>query len=1433
MIDSFSSWIDLTSRQRSIWLDVSASGDSRLFQVGVLVKIQQELDLEVLERALADFALRHDALRLIIDSQQPRQRIGRSPAIPLTVVDFSTEADPDAAVQAHVDELFASPFNLDDALFQVIAAQFERGRYYLILRVQHIVTDAVALSRSFKDIIATYNSLASGISDERPCSSYRHFQEQDAAYSASPRFKRDLEYWQTRLRGLPESILARRSGAGDNTAARPLVRREIDVSRYQRFLSQCDAHDIRPANTLFALGAWLLGSARGRHELVLGVAYPGRTKEDRHTLGMFSGVMPLRLKMAGESSLPQLSTLLTQCITRDYLHHRVSIDDISRAVSAEQRHRRRLVDLMISYIPRDVADLETELLGERLRATPLRGTEANPFAIYISDLDGRQSITVDFAYDRRYLSDGQVSFLADQFVRLFDAFIESPQARLRPVDGLTDGPIDETQAAVSAYLPEADHQVRVVSTFTSLPIADSLRFWLRRTGIDASLDFAGYNQLFQELLDPASATRRNRRGANLALLRVEDWLREQPAEASSREDRTRFLEKISDDLVAAFREAAPKSHVPYVLLICAPSPKWDFGGPWASVQERLLEKLVTGLRGVRGLTIATYHELRNLYPTDAEYDGTSDQLGHIPYTTSAFTAMGTLAARHIHLALRSPIKAIVVDCDNTLWDGVVGEDGPQGVRILDSHRRLQQRLVEAARCGVLICLCSKNIEDDVASVLNQRSDMVLKPEHIVGYKVNWNAKSENIKELANELGLGLDSFLFLDDNPVEVAEVAAACPQVQSLTVDLAHAAGTQIDHLWPLDCVAATAEDAKRVESYRSNLSRKRERARSSDFASFIEGLNLQLDIERPSDGNISRLAQLTERTNQFNINNIKRSGVELAEQNASGNGAVLAFRVADKFGDYGIVGLLAVHLESDELLVDTFLMSCRVLGRGVEHRMVSEIGRLAVEHGAASIRIPVRVTNRNLPVRRFLETVGGEHLTQGNDQLHVITTQTAAEFSFRPDAHVESDEDDADAGAPTGLVGRADAAIWAEAATAFASVAQVEMAVQAAGGERRSIKISRSTQTQTEKVLEEIFCHALGLTAVGADDDFFDLGVHSLMAVQLVSRIRDRLQSQISIRALFESSTIARLASAIEQQSTSGYQPLVPLQIGDERPALFCCHPANGDAVCYMRLTKAIGSDQTVYGFEASGLSPGEPMARSLHEMAQTYIKEMISVQPKGPYHLLGWSFGGVLAFEIARQIHAAGGQVGFLGMMDAVAPEKGPLPEEQHRLDEIDEAAFLEAVGQELNNHRRYGKLPLLDVEGLTWQHVIDGFQSLGVVPKDYSFEEMRRKMLVYANCGLLTSRYRPPALPIPVVHFQASENPQEEWDFDWSRYTTSGVRTIWIRCHHYRMGFEPNTTLIGAHLRALVRGDRTVLGWWQRTSLANRVNDVIGRLALKRA
>ncbi len=196
--------------------------------------------------------------------------------------------------------------------------------------------------------------------------------------------------------------------------------------------------------------------------------------------------------------------------------------------------------------------------------------------------------------------------------------------------------------------------------------------------------------------------------------------------------------------------------------------------------------------------------------------------------------------------------------------------------------------------------------------------------------------------MPDELNLGLDSFIFLDDNPVECAEVQAGCPEVLTLRLPIEGDIAGFIDHLWAFDRLSVTSEDQQRTAMYKQEIERGRFQKQAMTIEEFLAGLDLQITISEPSPTQISRVAQLTQRTNQFNFTTIRRNDGEILQLSESGLECRVV-EVSDRFGDYGLVGVMIFGVRDDSLEVDTFLLSCRVLGRGVEHRMVNELGKFA----------------------------------------------------------------------------------------------------------------------------------------------------------------------------------------------------------------------------------------------------------------------------------------------------------------------------------------------------------------------------------------------------------------------------------------------------------------------------------------------------------
>ena len=240
------------------------------------------------------------------------------------------------------------------------------------------------------------------------------------------------------------------------------------------------------------------------------------------------------------------------------------------------------------------------------------------------------------------------------------------------------------------------------------------------------------------------------------------------------------IERNLKELVALLKRGGDKASVPLLLGICPPSP-----GALASLSDafvrRMADWMARELEEQPAVSVIHFSDFESDYDWGVYYDAYRDELGRIPYTPRFFAAMATLLVRRLHALRRNPYKVIALDCDNTLWEGVCGEQGAEGVRIGPGFQALQQFMVEQKKQGMLLCLASKNSEEDVKRVFDRREEMVLKWDDLAGWKINWESKSGNLQALAGELNVGLDSFIFLDDNAVECAEVGANAPAVLPL----------------------------------------------------------------------------------------------------------------------------------------------------------------------------------------------------------------------------------------------------------------------------------------------------------------------------------------------------------------------------------------------------------------------------------------------------------------------------------------------------------------------------------------------------------------------------------------------------------------------------------------------------------------------------
>ena len=330
-------------------------------------------------------------------------------------------------------------------------------------------------------------------------------------------------------------------------------------------------------------------------------------------------------------------------------------------------------------------------------------------------------------------------------------------------------------------------------------------------------------------------------------------------------------------------------------------------------------------------------------------------------------------------------KCLVLDLDNTLWGGVLGEDGATGIKIGGDYPgkaffHFQQALLELSRHGVILSVCSKNNEQDVLEAWEKSPFMVLRKESFAAARINWNDKAGNIKELAEELNIGLDSMVFIDDSPQERELVRqmlpmVAVPEFPEQPYELPIFFKRLVDDFFKIYSV--TAEDLKKTEQYKANAARSRAKSSFSDLSGFLESLGLHLSLYAADEFNIPRIAQMTQKTNQFNLTTRRYSDSDIRGFASSG-WKIWCLSVSDKFGDNGVVAISIGEMKGDICELILWLMSCRVLKRDMEFAMMDEIVAAAVAKGAKTIRGFYYPTAKNGMVREFYKIQGFDKISE-----------------------------------------------------------------------------------------------------------------------------------------------------------------------------------------------------------------------------------------------------------------------------------------------------------------------------------------------------------------------------------------------------------------------------------------------------------------------
>ncbi|MCZ6815958.1 MAG: HAD-IIIC family phosphatase [Planctomycetota bacterium] len=536
-------------------------------------------------------------------------------------------------------------------------------------------------------------------------------------------------------------------------------------------------------------------------------------------------------------------------------------------------------------------------------------------------------------------------------------------------------------------LASAEIKIGCLATFTFDAIETSLRLQALRAGIAADTFIGPFGRLEQELIDPASGLAESRPDVILLAVRLKDSC---PAiyeqfNTLSPEQSKETLRDWHDRLAAALRAFRVRSNA-HVLIHNYEMP----AAPALGLADRAsAASQVDVIARANDALTDLASAMDNVRVMD--YDGLVANHGRLNWTDSRleyFARMAVAPRNNWHLAgfyirhLRPLVgpsrKVLVLDADNTLWGGVVGDVGLNGIELGgdypgNAYVAFQRRVLDLYHRGVVLCLASKNESGTVEEVLDSHPDMVLRREHFAAMRVNWDPKPANVERIATDLNLGIDSMVFLDDSPVECELMRTALPQVLTIQMPPEPAAFPGV--IESLDCFdqwSISAEDRRRGSLYKADTSRRSLKKTTVDMPTFLRQLEMTMTIYTDHAPHAGRAAQLTNRTNQFNMHTVRCTENDIRTYLEDPNHHVFTLALADRFGDSGIVGLAVVRCDSDRWVLLLFLMSCRVLGRTVEQGFVAWIARRAREGGAGQLIGQFLPTAKNRHFADFYKTCG-----------------------------------------------------------------------------------------------------------------------------------------------------------------------------------------------------------------------------------------------------------------------------------------------------------------------------------------------------------------------------------------------------------------------------------------------------------------------------
>lgn len=553
-------------------------------------------------------------------------------------------------------------------------------------------------------------------------------------------------------------------------------------------------------------------------------------------------------------------------------------------------------------------------------------------------------------------------------------------------------------------------KVAVLGSFTTDFLKPCLIVEAARRGLSADVWLAPFGQIEQQALDRNSSLHEQKADVILILPQLEQMAPELTFrflafdQESLQQKSQQLLERLQNVLQSIRAVSAAK-----ILMANFTPPVWCAAGladvsletSQAQFIQDLNRRVSAMCHQMPDVLVLDVHRAATEVGLDRWRDQRLEFLAKAPWSTEAMGKVAKLMARQLRSWFKPISKCLVLDMDNTLWGGVLGEAGIQGIALGPDYPGnvfvdFQRRILALRDSGILLAAASKNNAADVEEVLAHHSSCLLKREHFAAFEVHWEDKATSLRRIATTLNIGLDSLVFFDDNPAERAWVKEQLPQVTVLEVssNILSYAATLAD-CGCFDLTTLTSEDRRRSQLYSEELQRHELQAQTGSLGDFLRSLDMTLTFGEADEDSLPRIAQLLGKTNQFNLTTRRHSAAELKAMQEAG-ALILWAKLRDRFGDNGLIAVgIALPEKAATWRLDSFLMSCRVIGRGVETALLIALAQRARAQGADSLLAEFVATSKNQPAANFLPQMG----FSGGFETDTIWHRSLAQLPDMPD--------------------------------------------------------------------------------------------------------------------------------------------------------------------------------------------------------------------------------------------------------------------------------------------------------------------------------------------------------------------------------------------------------------------------------------------------